>query len=161
MTIDVRCVRQCRVRHVCLKGASLLHQLFFLLEIVATTPRCWRPAIVKVFISLSSRAIALLLWQRLNFSTSSYSWTRYFHSFFLFILIILNLSGKLFRIAFLCFSRPWKSIIFGWNVHKILGNYGNSKFNHLFIQILFFTTDDSSADVFTLCSMSNIFKKWS
>ena len=36
------------------------------------------------------------------------------------------------------------------NVHKVLKKYGNSKFSHLFIKILFFTTDDSSADVFCI-----------
>jgi len=34
-----------------------------------------------------------------------------------------------------------------------------TKFSHLFLEILFFTTDDSSADVFALCSMSKIFEK--
>jgi len=40
-----------------------------------------------------------------------------------------------------------------------LKKYGNSKFNHLFIQILFFTVDDSFADVFALCSMNKILEK--
>jgi len=34
-----------------------------------------------------------------------------------------------------------------------------SKFSHLLIQILFFTADNSSADVFALCSMNKIFEK--
>jgi len=56
------------------------------------------------------------------------------------------------------FSRPWKSIEFGQNVHKVLENYGNSKCSHLFIQTLFFTADDSSAAVFfALCSMNRMF----
>jgi len=29
--------------------------------------------------------------------------------------------------------------------------YGNYKFNHLFIQVSFFTTDDSFGDVFAFC----------
>jgi len=48
------------------------------------------------------------------------------------------------------FSRPWKGIEFGQNVHKILKKYENSTFSHLLIQILFFTADDSSADVFCI-----------
>ena len=59
------------------------------------------------------------------------------------------------------FSRPWKSIEFGQNVHKLLKKYVNSKFSHLLIQIVFFTTYDSSADVFALCSINKIFAKWS
>jgi len=43
------------------------------------------------------------------------------------------------------FSRPWKSNEFGQNVHKIVKKFGNSKFSHLFIQILFLTADGSSA----------------
>jgi len=43
-----------------------------------------------------------------------------------------------------------KSIEFGQNVDKVLKNYKNSKSNHLFIQILFFTADDRSADVFCI-----------
>jgi len=35
-------------------------------------------------------------------------------------------------------------------VHIVLKKYGNFKFNHLFIQILFFTADDSSAEVFCI-----------
>jgi len=35
----------------------------------------------------------------------------------------------------------------------------NSKFSHLFILILFLTTDDSSADVFAMCSINKIFEK--
>jgi len=57
------------------------------------------------------------------------------------------------------FSTPGKSIVFGQNVHKVLKKYGNSKFNHLSIQILLFTADDSSADVSALCSTSKIFEK--
>ena len=34
------------------------------------------------------------------------------------------------------------------SIHKVLKKYGNSKFSHLFIQILFFTADDSFADIF-------------
>jgi len=40
-----------------------------------------------------------------------------------------------------------------------LKKHGNYKFNHLFIQIFFTTTDDSSADVSALCSTSEIFEK--
>jgi len=40
------------------------------------------------------------------------------------------------------------------NLAKMYIKYGNSKFNHLFIQILFFIVDDSFADVFALCSMT-------
>jgi len=57
------------------------------------------------------------------------------------------------------FARPWKSIEFVQNVHKVLKKCGNYKFNHLFIQFLFFTTDDSFADVFSLCSMNKILEK--
>jgi len=46
---------------------------------------------------------------------------------------------------------------FGKNLHIVLEKYGNSKFIHLFIQILFFTTDDSSA----LWSRGKIVEKWS
>ena len=49
------------------------------------------------------------------------------------------------------FSRPWKSIEFGQNVHDVLKKCRNSKFSHLFIQILFFNADGSSADVFLYC----------
>ena len=48
------------------------------------------------------------------------------------------------------FSRPWKSIEFGWNVHKVMKKYGNYKFSYLFIQILFFTADDSFAGIFSI-----------
>jgi len=39
------------------------------------------------------------------------------------------------------FSRPWKSIEFGQSVHKLLIKYGNLTSGHLFIKILFFTTE--------------------
>ena len=52
--------------------------------------------------------------------------------------------------------KPWKNIEFDQNVHKVLKKYENSKFSHLFIQILFFTADDSFADVFALCSMNKL-----
>ena len=43
----------------------------------------------------------------------------------------------------------------------LLKKYGNSKFNHLFIQILFFTADDSSAVMFCIVFHEQIFHKWS
>jgi len=58
------------------------------------------------------------------------------------------------------FARPWKSIEFGQNGHKVLKKYGNSKFSDLFIQILFFTTDDNFADAFALCCINKISEKW-
>jgi len=45
------------------------------------------------------------------------------------------------------------------NSAKMCIKYGNSKLNHLFIQILFFTAGDSSPNVFALCSKSKIFEK--
>jgi len=48
------------------------------------------------------------------------------------------------------FSRLWKYIEFAQNVHKVLKKYENSKLIRLFIQMLFFTDDDSSADVFCI-----------
>ena len=48
------------------------------------------------------------------------------------------------------FSRPWQSIEFGENVHAVLKKYCNSKFSHLFIQVLFFTADDSFADAYSI-----------
>ena len=45
------------------------------------------------------------------------------------------------------FSRPWKSIEFGQNVHKVLKRYGNSKIQPFVIQNLLFTTDDSFANL--------------
>jgi len=48
------------------------------------------------------------------------------------------------------FSRPWKSIEFGQNVHKVLKTFGNSKYSHLFIRILFFSADDSYEDDFCI-----------
>jgi len=41
----------------------------------------------------------------------------------------------------------------------VLKKYGNSKFSHLFIQILFFSADDSFVDVFALCTMNKILQK--
>ena len=61
------------------------------------------------------------------------------------------------------FSRPWKSIGFGQLIRKVLKKYENSKFSHLFIQILFFIADDSLQMFFALCSMSKFLKnedKW-
>jgi len=52
-----------------------------------------------------------------------------------------------------------KSIEFGQNVHKVLKKYENCAFSHSYIQILFFTADDNSADVSALCSTSKIFEK--
>jgi len=43
--------------------------------------------------------------------------------------------------------RNWKSIEFDQNVRKVLKKYASSKFSHLFIQILFFSADNRSADV--------------
>jgi len=54
------------------------------------------------------------------------------------------------------FSRPWKSIDFDQNVHKVLKKYGNSKCSHLFIQILLVSADNSSADFFALCYMNKL-----
>jgi len=59
----------------------------------------------------------------------------------------LSWCSGLFRIGGLslrmsCQKATRKSIEFGQNLHKILKKYGNSKSNHLFIQILFSTTDD-------------------
>jgi len=56
-------------------------------------------------------------------------------------------------------SRPWKSTEFGKNVHEVLRKYGNSEFSHLFIRISFFTTDDSSADVFCIVFHEQNFRK--
>jgi len=39
-----------------------------------------------------------------------------------------------------------------------LKKYENSKFSHLFIQILFFIADDSLQMFFALCSMSKFLK---
>jgi len=59
------------------------------------------------------------------------------------------------------FWKPWKSIEFDQNVHRVLKKYGNSKFNHLFMQILFVTADDRFAKFFfAFCSMNKILDKW-
>jgi len=43
-----------------------------------------------------------------------------------------------------------KKIELGQNVYKVLKKYGNSKFGHLFIQILHFAAGDRFADVFCI-----------
>jgi len=52
-----------------------------------------------------------------------------------------------------------KSIEIGQNVDEVLKKFGNFKFSPLFIQSLFFTADNSFADVCALCSMTNILEK--
>jgi len=44
-------------------------------------------------------------------------------------------------------------------VHEVLRKYKNSKFSHLFIQILFFATDDSCAGVFCIAFHEQNFEK--
>jgi len=41
----------------------------------------------------------------------------------------------------------------------VLKKHGNSKFSHLLIQNLFFSADDSFANVFALCAMNKILQK--
>jgi len=56
-----------------------------------------------------------------------------------------------------------KSLEFGQNVNKVLKKYGNPKFSHLFIQILFLSTDSlqlmTIRRFFALCSMNKILEK--
>ena len=47
----------------------------------------------------------------------------------------------------------WNRFLRHWKFEKY-------KFSHLFLQILFFTTVDSLADVLALCSMTKILEKW-
>jgi len=48
------------------------------------------------------------------------------------------------------FSRPQKYSEFGKNVHKLMKKLENSKFSHFFIQIFFFTADDSFGNGFRI-----------